>query len=146
MNNVTSLHAHAARAPQLDPENLAVAQLWQTQTLPKREALEACIEHLVTDRGLTDGAAENATIQAYAEIEGANKRHRIDLEATTTRLLVIQTPAGERVALSLVDLLALVSPEHLAARHLTFRPIGKRHRRLLMLDRQPETAPREVQA
>lgn len=133
MNNVTSLHAHAARAPQLDPENLAIAQLWRTQALPRRETLEACVEHLVTDRGLTDDAAENAAIQAYAELEGINKRHRIDISATTSHLLVITTSAGERLAITLADLLALVSPEQLAVQHLSFQPVG--HRRLLILDR-----------
>ncbi|MDL4862270.1 hypothetical protein NPJ88_007985 [Halomonas elongata] len=120
------------QAPHLEPANLATARLWQHQTMRRCDAIQDSIEHLVTERGLTESIAEDATLQAFAELEGINKHHRIDVDASTSRLLIIRTPAGERVALTITDLLALVAPTSLAEKGLTFQPVG---RRLLVLDR-----------
>lgn len=127
----TDIHLRAGgngQAPHLDPANLATARLWQHQTMRRCDALQDSIGHLVTERGLTESIAEVATLQAFAELEGINKRHRIDIDASTSSLLVLWTPAGERIALTITDLLALVAPTFLAEKGLTFQPVGRRLR------------------
>lgn len=118
------------QAPHLAPENAATAQLWRTQGQRRAVAIDGCIEHLMVNHDMTERAAEDATLQAYADLESLNKVHAIDVEASTSRLLVIKTPGGARIALTISDLLTLLQPHHLQA-------ANQESRRLLVLERAP---------
>ncbi|SDK70414.1 hypothetical protein [Billgrantia gudaonensis] len=118
------------QAPHLASENVATAQLWRTRNQRRATAIDGCIEHLMVDHDMTERAAEDATLQAYADLESLNKVHAIELAASTSRLLVIKTPGGARIALTVSDLLSLLKPYHLEA-------ANRESRRLLVLENAP---------
>lgn len=93
-----------ARLPQLDPHNVATAQLWQLCTEPHDVALDACIEHLMVNHDMTERRAENAALQALAEIDSVTCLDSIDIGVTTTDAVVISRANGKRVVLTVRDL------------------------------------------
>jgi len=111
MGTVTPLRRQAA--PQLDPENLAIGRLWQRQQWPRHEAVEDCIDYLCDSYQHTERSAENAAVQALAELEGVNSRATIDIAATTSHVVVLTNRAGQRIALSVRDLHRLLEGQDL---------------------------------
>ncbi|MBB3141243.1 hypothetical protein [Halomonas organivorans] len=126
MSNVMPIRP--ATAPRLDPENEATAHLWRHPGLPRAVAIDSCIEHLVVNREMTEHAAENAALQAYAEMESMNKVDRIDVEASSAHAVVLKRAGGSRVVLTVKDLLTLVESSHCTAANTDSR-------RLLVLER-----------
>lgn len=113
MNAITHI---AARAPHLDPNNRAVAFLWreQARAQSRDQLIDHCIEHLMVDCDLAERTAEDTAIQAYSDLECLNKAARIDLNATTAHAVVLITAGGQRVMLTLTDLLGLLERPRLA--------------------------------
>ncbi|SDK77718.1 hypothetical protein SAMN05661010_00046 [Modicisalibacter muralis] len=105
MNAVTPLSA--ARAPQLDPRNVAVGWMFRAgMTLQRVDALEGCITYLMAEHDMSEQAAEIAAIQAYAEVATVNQPARIDVDATTSHVVVLRTAGNRAVMLTIDDLVA----------------------------------------
>ncbi|PAU76759.1 hypothetical protein [Halomonas salipaludis] len=106
MNNITPINA--ARAPQLDSHNLAIAVLWRHRWENRVTALANCIEHLVTVHDMTEAAAELAAIQAYADLESENTLATIDMDASTSHIVVMRTEGGRPAMFTVSDLLRIL--------------------------------------
>ncbi|WP_046079974.1 hypothetical protein [Halomonas sp. HG01] len=106
MTNVAPIRPGAA--PQLDPHNVAVGRLWRHRDWHRAEALDDCIDYLCEAHEMTERTAENAALQALAELETINRRETIDLAATTSHAVVITNAAGQRIALTVSDLRELL--------------------------------------
>ncbi|SDJ88968.1 hypothetical protein [Billgrantia gudaonensis] len=102
MNNVTPI------APQKDVHNLAAAQLFRTRWENRVNALSRCIDHLVIDHEMTEEAAELVAMQAYADLESTNQLARIDLDASTSHVVVLRTEGGRPVMFTASDLVHLL--------------------------------------
>lgn len=100
MPNVTPL-----RAPHLDAHNIASAQLFRTRWENRENALRDCIEHLAHHHDMTEEAAELAALQAYAELESTNQQARIDVDASTSHMVLLRTEEGRPVVFTVNDLL-----------------------------------------
>ena len=94
--------------PQLDTESLATGYLFQVRWENRVNALRHCIDQLVTHHDMPEATAELAALQAYAAIEGTNHTARIDVDATTSDLVVLRTEGGRPVAFTTADLLRLL--------------------------------------
>lgn len=113
MNNVTAIAT--ARAPHLDPQNVAIAQVWKLQQEPRATILDETIDYLMTHHDMTELGAENAALQALAEVETLNTTDTIDISATTSRLLVFRGRGGSRIALTVADIRRLLHGQDLQA-------------------------------
>lgn len=100
MTNVTPL-----RAPHLDAHNIAAAQLFRTRWENRENALRDCIEHLAHHHDMPEQSAELAALQAYAELESANQQARIDVDASTSHMVLLRTEDGRPVVFTVNDLL-----------------------------------------
>lgn len=107
MGTVSQLHPKSA-APHLDEHNLATSILFRDRWENRITALQNCIEHLVVNHDVPEHRAEIIALQAYAECESVNQSARIDLEASTSSLLVLRTASGCPVAFTLTDLVRLL--------------------------------------
>ncbi|MBZ9576753.1 hypothetical protein [Modicisalibacter sp. MOD 31.J] len=116
MNTATVTPIAKARAPHLQPENLATAHLWRyVGRTPRRDyLLDGCIEDLMVNHDMPERAAENAAGLAYADLDSLNKLATIELDATTTQGLILNTGRGQRVLLTVADLLNLLQSQRLA--------------------------------
>ena len=106
MHNVTPITV--ARAPKLDVHNVAIAELWRHRWENRANALANCIDHLVMVHDMSETAAEIAAIQAYADLECENKLARIDMNATTSHVVVLRTEGGRPVMLTVADLMRVL--------------------------------------
>lgn len=107
MSTVTPIRRQPA-APQLDAENLATGYLFQVRWENRTSALAFCIRQLVSQHDMPEHAAELAAMQAYAAIDGVNQAARIDIDASTSYLVVLRTPGGYPVMFTTADLLRLL--------------------------------------
>ena len=92
----------------LDNESLATGYLFQVQWENRTSALAFCIRQLVEHHDMPVATAELAAMQAYAAIEGVNQAARIDTDASTADLVVLQTAGGYPVMFTTADLLRLL--------------------------------------
>lgn len=106
MSNVTAISV--ARAPHLDVHNVAIAELWRRRWENRTNALSNCIDHLVTIHGMSEQTAEIAAIQAYADLESENKLARIDMDATTSHVVVLRTEGNRPVMFTVADLVRVL--------------------------------------
>lgn len=102
MTNVAPL------APHLDPHNLAAARLFRERWENRVNALANCIDHLVVDHDMTEDAAELVAIQAYADLESTNQVARVDVDASTSHVVVLRTEGGRPVMFTVTDLMRLL--------------------------------------
>ncbi|WP_280570675.1 hypothetical protein [Chromohalobacter sp. 296-RDG] len=100
--NVTAI------APQLDAHNLATAQLFRDRWENRVTALANCIEHLIVNHDMSETSAELVAVQAYAEIESANQAARIDVDATTSSVVVLHTKDGGPAVFTVTDLMRVL--------------------------------------
>lgn len=100
--NVTPIAQHQ------DPQNLAAARLFRDRWENRVTALANCIEHLVVDHEMTEEAAELVAVQAYADLEATNQTTRIDVEASTSHLVVLRTEGGRPVMFTVTDLMRIL--------------------------------------
>lgn len=101
--NVT--HINTAKAP----FDLATEILWKTPFGQGRaEALRITIGTLVNDYGISEATAEVAAIQAFADLDSANESSRIDLDATTSYVVVFRDDSGRPVMLTARDLSRMI--------------------------------------
>nr|WP_300306961.1 hypothetical protein [Halomonas sp.] len=98
----------ATRAPQLDPHNLATAELFRQRGTNRVSALANCIEHLVVNHDMPEHVAEITALQAYADIESMNQVARVDINSSTSHLVVLRTEGGRPVAFTVTELLRLL--------------------------------------
>lgn len=104
MISVTALHR-----PHLDAHNLAVARLFRDRWENRVTALGHCIEHLVVDHEMTEEAAELTAIQAYADLEATNQLARVDIDASTSHVVVLRTEGGRPVVFTVTDLMRILA-------------------------------------
>lgn len=95
-------------APQRDAHNLAAARLFRDRWENRVNALANCIEHLVVDHEMTEETAELVAIQAYADLEATNQVARIDMQATTSHVVVLRTEGGRPVMFTVTDLVRVL--------------------------------------
>lgn len=107
MGTVAQLHRRAT-APQLDTESLATGYLFRMRWESRVTALRYCIDQLVTNHDMTEAAAELAAMQAYAGIESTNQSARIDIDASTSGMVLLRTEGGRPVMFTTADLLRLL--------------------------------------
>jgi hypothetical protein len=96
--NVT--HINTAKSP----FDLATEILWQNRWDGRAEALRITIGTLVNDYGISENTAEVAAIQAFADLDSVNLTARIDVDATTSQVVVFRDAAGRPVMLTARDL------------------------------------------
>lgn len=106
MGIVTQLRKQSA--PQLDTESLATGYLFKVRWESRVSALRYCIDQLATNHDMTEAAAELAAMQAYAAIESANQVARIDVDASTSDMVVLRTEGGRPVMFTTADLVRLL--------------------------------------
>ena len=104
MTSVTALHR-----PHLDAHNLAAARLFRDRWENRVTALGNCIEHLVVDHEMTEEAAELTAIQAYADLEATNQLARVDIDASTSHVVVLRTEGGRPVMFTVTDLMRILA-------------------------------------
>lgn len=104
MTSVTALHR-----PHLDAHNLAAARLFRDRWENRITALGNCIEHLVVDHEMTEEAAELTAIQAYADLEATNQLARVDIDASTSHVVVLRTEGGRPVMFTVTDLMRILA-------------------------------------
>ena len=104
MTSVTALHR-----PHLDAHNLAAARLFRDRWENRVTALGNCIEHLVVDHEMTEEAAELTAIQAYADLEATNQLARVDIDASTSHVVVLRTEGGRPVMFTVTDLMHILA-------------------------------------
>ena len=97
--NVT--HINTAKAP----FDLATEILWKTPFGQGRaEALRITIGTLVNDYGISENTAEVAAIQAFADLDSVNESARIDVDASTSHVVIFRDSTGRPVMLTARDL------------------------------------------
>ncbi|MCT8466991.1 hypothetical protein KZO85_00170 [Chromohalobacter canadensis] len=106
MNSTAKNVTHIA--PHLDAHNLAAARLFRNRWENRANALANCIEHLVVDHDMTEANAELVAIQAYADIESANQADSIDIDASTSSVVVLRTEGGHPVMFTVTDLMRVL--------------------------------------
>lgn len=104
MTSVTALHR-----PHLDAHNLAAARLFRDRWENRVTALGNCIEHLVVDHEMTEEAAELTAIRAYADLEATNQLARVDIDASTSHVVVLRTEGGRPVMFTVTDLMRILA-------------------------------------
>ncbi|MEO1852735.1 MULTISPECIES: hypothetical protein [Chromohalobacter] len=98
----------AGRAPQLDLKNAASAYLLRhCQGLSRPDAIEACAVELMTRHDISEATAELQALQAHAELETLHQAAWVDVDATTSSVVVMRTSGGKPVAFTVNDLLAM---------------------------------------
>lgn len=96
--NVTPITAAKA------PFDIATEVLWQHRWDSRVEALRITIGKLVNDYGISEATAEVAAIQAFADLDSVNESSRIDVDATTSHVVVFRDESGRPVMLTARDL------------------------------------------
>ena len=85
------------------PFELATELLWQHRWDSRAEALRITIGALVNDYGHSEATAEVAAIQAFADLDSVNESSRIDVDATTSHVVVFRDDSGRPVILTAGD-------------------------------------------
>lgn len=120
----TPLRPNTVRS--LDTESLATGYLFQVRWENRVSALAFCVRQLVEHHDMPVPAAEQAAMQAYAAIEGVNQSARIDTDASTADLVVLQTAGGYPVMFTTADLLRLLQQAREAGRAAVVDPARER--------------------
>ena len=96
--NVTPINSAKA------PFDIATEVLWQNRWDSRAEALRITIGTLVNDYGIAEATAEVAAIQAFADLDSVNLDSTIDLNASTSHVVVLRTRTGCPVVFTARDL------------------------------------------
>lgn len=104
MDTVGKLHPEFDNSA-IDGHTTALAQLFRNRSLNRRQALQNCVEHLRSSAAMTQASAELTAIQAYADLESTNCPARIDVDATTSHVVVIRLSKGRTAAFTISDLM-----------------------------------------
>ncbi|MDQ7734668.1 hypothetical protein QT231_18315 [Halomonas sp. SpR1] len=96
--NVTPIQAAKA------PFDLATEILWQNRWDSRAEALRITIGTLVNDYAISEATAEVAAIQAFADLDSVNESARIDVDASTSHVVIFRDSTGRPVMLTARDL------------------------------------------
>lgn len=105
MNNVTAMQTR--RVTRLDAndansiQNAAMFRLWQDRWA----SMANCIDHLMNTHEMSERAAELATIQAYADLEATNRSAHIDIDASTSHVVILRDEDGRPVVFTVADLM-----------------------------------------
>ncbi|WP_417329545.1 hypothetical protein [Halomonas cupida] len=105
MGTVGKLHPEFANSS-IDGHTVALAQLFRDRSLCRRQALENCVEHLRTAASMTQANAELTAVQAYADLTSTNCSAHIDVDATTSHVVVIRLREGQTAAFTISDLIS----------------------------------------
>ncbi|WP_445620631.1 hypothetical protein ACUN8C_01600 [Kushneria sp. Sum13] len=85
-------------------------------SLPRRvhrgDAINQCTSHLIRQHGHTPRDASLMAVQAMAELESFNRRAAIDVESTTSYVVVVNHPDGRRMALTVSDLIGFAERQN----------------------------------
>lgn len=100
--NVTPINSAKA------PFDLATELLWQNRWDSRVEALRITIGTLVNDYGISEANAEVASIQAYADMDSVNEPARIDVDASTSHVVIFRDASGRPVMLTARDLSRMI--------------------------------------
>lgn len=97
----------------LNRDNAATAFLLD---LPRRvhrgDAINQCTSHLIQQHGHSPRDASLMAVQAMAELESFNRRAAIDVESTTSYVVVVTHPDGRRMALTVSDLIGFAERQN----------------------------------
>lgn len=102
MSNVRPISAAKA------PFDIATEVMFKNRWQSRAEALRVTIRTLVTDYAISEATAEVAAIQAYADLDSVNESARIDLDASTSHVVIFRDAAGSPVVFTARDLSRLV--------------------------------------
>jgi hypothetical protein len=98
------LPIHSAKSP----FDLATELLWSHRHDSRAEALRITIGTLVHDYGHSEATAEVAAIQAFADLDSVNESARIDVDATTSHVVIFRDDSGRPVMLTARDLSRMI--------------------------------------
>lgn len=90
------------------PFDIAIDVLWKHRWQSRAEALRVTIRTLVSEHGIAEATAEVAAIQAYADLDSVNETARIDVDATTSHVVIVRDGAGRPVVFTTRDLSRLI--------------------------------------
>lgn len=113
MNSVTAMQTR--RVTRLDVnnansiQNAAMFRLWQDRWASRVIAMANCIHHLMATHDISERAAELTTIQAYADLEATNRSAHIDIDASTSHVVILRDEDGSPVVFTVADLMNVVT-------------------------------------
>lgn len=77
-------------------------------THDQHRLVDRCIDYLVADSHASHPTARDITMQAFGEFTARHRREYIDCSRTTSYALFLIDDKGERIALTLSELLQLI--------------------------------------
>ena len=86
------------------PLDLATELLWSHRRDSRAEALRITIGTLVNDYGHSEATAELAAMQAFADLDSVNTGVSIDMDNSTSSVVVLRQGNGVPVMLTVRDL------------------------------------------
>lgn len=102
----------------LNPQNEATAFLLTlSRGVSRGGAINRCTCHLINHHHYAPSTASLMAVQAMAELESFNKRATIDIESSTSYVVVINDHDGRRMALTVNDLIGFARNLNAEARH-----------------------------
>ncbi|SPJ35226.1 hypothetical protein [Kushneria phyllosphaerae] len=97
----------------LDQTNPATAFILSLpRSVHRGDAINQCTSHLISAHAHDPRDASVMAVQAMAELESFNKRAAIDVESTTSYVVVVKHPDGRRMALTVNDLIGFAERQN----------------------------------
>lgn len=91
-----------------NPNDIALKALWECRGHDRAAALGSSIRQLVNQHDISQPTAEIAAIQAFADLDSINASARIDIDASTSNVVVLRDAAGRPTMLTVRDLAKVV--------------------------------------
>lgn len=91
-----------------NPNDIALKALWEYRGHDRAAALGSSIKQLVSQHDISQPAAEIAAIQAFADLDSVNTSARIDIDASTSHVVVLRDAGGRPTMLTVRDLAKVV--------------------------------------
>ncbi|OHV11174.1 hypothetical protein [Kushneria phosphatilytica] len=96
----------------LSQDNAATAYLLRLpRQIQRRDAINRCTSHLMHEHDMSREAAGLLAVQAMAELEGLNRPAWVDVDSTTSHVVVIRRPGRDPIAMTVGDLLRFAESE-----------------------------------
>lgn len=97
----------------LDAQNEATSYLLSLpRGMNRSDAINRCTSHLIDAHAYGPRDASIMAVQAMAELESMNLRAAIDVDSTTSNVVVFTHPDGRRMALTLNDLIGFAERQN----------------------------------
>lgn len=97
----------------LDPQSEAASYLLSLpRSMNRSDAINRCTSHLIDAHAYSPRDASIRAVQAMGEMESMNRRGSIDVESSTSYVVVFNHPDGRRMAVTLNDLIGFAERQN----------------------------------